>query len=95
MKTIYVLHNEWALNGYCHEGYVGIYENLEDAINRLEQCWEDEQNMDYFERFNEFESTPMTRCAWEDGDYFGCRSCYKIFEEQLYSHEDVENGLDL
>jgi hypothetical protein len=95
MKTIYVLHNEWALNGHCHEGYVGIYENLEDAINRLEQCWEDEQNMDYFERFNEFEYTPMTRCAWEDGYYFGCRSCYKIFKEQLYSHEDVENGLDL
>ena len=48
MKTIFVVYYDWAFNDGSSEGYVGIYENREDAIKRMEQYWEDEKAMEYF-----------------------------------------------
>lgn len=95
MKTIYVVHYDWAFNDETQEGYLGIYENREDAIKCMEEYWEEEMEFDYFkDRFNEDECTEMYKSAWEDGYYMGSHSCVRVYEEQLYSHEDVINGLD-
>lgn len=94
MKTIYVVYYDWAFNDVIEEGYLGIYENLEDAIKRMEQHWEDEKTQDYFGKFNESECAKMHKSAWTDGYYMSERSCVRVYEETLYSHEDVLNGLD-
>ncbi len=94
MKTIYVVYYDWAFNDGSAEGYLGIYENKEDAIKRMEEYWEEEKALDYFEKFDNETETEHTREAWEDGYYMSSHSCVKVYEEQLYSHEDVINGLD-
>lgn len=94
MKPIFVVHFDWAFNGGSSEGYVGIYENREDAVKRMEQYWEDEKAMEYFKEFDQTECTEMVKEAWTDGYYMGEHSCVKVYEEYLFSHEDVINGLD-
>lgn len=94
MKTIYVVYFDWAFNDCANEGYLGIYEDKEDAIRCMERYWEDEREMDYFSTFNDCSNTPMSRSAWTDGYYMSEHSRVLVYEETLYSHEDVINGID-
>lgn len=93
MKTIYVVYYDWAFNDCANEGYIGIYEDKEDAINAANQYWEDEKGMDYFSTFDECACTAMTKSAWTNGYYVSEHTCVKVYEENLYTHEDVANGL--
>lgn len=95
MRTIYVVYFDWAFNGGSDQGYVGIYERKEDAINRMERYWEDEKRMDYFEKFDVFDDTEMTRTAWTDYEYSDRHSEVRVYEETLYSHDDILNDLDV
>ena len=94
MKTIYVVYYDWAFNDCANEGYLGIYEDKEDAIRCMERYWAEENEADYFGTFNECEYTPMTRTAWSNGYYVSEHSRVLVYNETLYTHEDVLNELD-
>jgi hypothetical protein len=94
MKTIYLVWYDWAINGSTGTGYYGIYENLEDAIKCMEHWWGEEKTSKHFQSYDVFDDTKWTRSAWKDYEYSSYHSEIMVFEEQLYSHEDVLNGED-
>lgn len=93
MSTIYIVYYDWAFNDGSDEGLLGIYECLDDAIAKMEEYWEDEREMGYFEEFDEFECDERKREGWSDGAYFVHHTRIEVREQYLYSREDVANGL--
>lgn len=93
MRTIYIVHYDWAFNNGSDEGILGVYECLDDAIAKMDEYWEDEREMGYFEEFDEFECDERKREGWTDGYYFGSHTRIEVREQYLYSREDVANGL--
>lgn len=93
MRTIYVVYYDWALNGGSDEGILGIYESKDDAIAKMDEYWEDEREMGYFEGFNEWDCSERRREGWTDGLYGERHDLVEVREQYLYSREDVANGL--
>lgn len=94
MKTVFIVAYDWAFNGGAEKGMLGIYEELQDAIARMNQYWADEQAMEYFEKFDCNDADEISRSAWQDWEYADRHSEVRVFEQELYSHEDVINGRD-
>lgn len=93
MRTIYIVHYDWAFNNGSNEGILGVYECLDDAIAKMDEYWEDEREMGYFEEFDEFECDERKREGWTDGLYGERHDLIEVREQYLYSREDVANGL--
>lgn len=93
MRTIYIVHYDWAFNNGSDEGILGVYEHLDDAIAKMDEYWEDEREMGYFEEFDEFECDERKREGWTDGLYGERHDLVVVREQYLYSREDVANGL--
>lgn len=93
MKTIYIVYYDWAFNNGSDEGILGLYESLDDAIAKMDEYWEDEREMGYFEEFNEWDCSARRREGWTDGLYNERHDLVEVREQYLYSHEDVVNGL--
>ena len=94
MKTIYIVTYDWAFNNGSDKGILGLYEDLDDAIAKMDEYWADEREMGYFEMFDEEECSYSRRYeAWTDGLYMERHSLVEVREQYLYSREDVANGL--
>jgi len=93
MRTIYVVYYDWAFNGGSNEGILGIYESKDDAIAKMDEYWQDEREMGYFEKFDEFECDERKREGWTDGLYGERHDLVEVREQYLYSREDVANGI--
>lgn len=94
MKTIYVVHYDWAYSGGSSEGILGCYENLGDAMACMSLYWSDEREMEYFEDFDKYDMGDRYMKAWENQFYCDSHSEVYVIEYDLFSHEDVERGLD-
>lgn len=94
MKTIYVVRYDWAFNGGSCEGTLGVYEQIGDAMACMSRYWEEERRMDYFEEFDQYACENRMMESWANGFYHNSHSKFEVQELYLYSHEDVENGLD-
>jgi hypothetical protein len=93
MRTIYIVYYDWATNGGTDEGSLGLYECLDDAIAKMDEYWQDEREMGYFEEFDEFECDERKREGWTGGLYGERHDLVEVREQYLYSREDVANGL--
>lgn len=93
MRTIYVVYYDWAFNGCSDGGMLGAYESKDDAIAKMDEYWEDEREMGFFEEFDEFECDERKREGWTDGLYGERHDLVEVREQYLYSREDVANGL--
>lgn len=94
MKTIFIVHYDWAFNGGSCEGILGCYENVSDALACMSQYWEDERKMEYFEKFDQYGCGNRMMESWIDGHYCDSHSKIEVQELYLYSHDDVINGRD-
>ena len=93
MRTIYIVHYDWAFNNGSNEGILGVYECLDDAIAKMDEYWADEREMGYLEMFDEFDCDERKREGWTDGLYGERHDLIEVREQYLYSREDVANGL--
>lgn len=93
MKTIYIVHYDWAFNGGSNEGILGCYECLDDAVAKMNEYWEHEKGMDYFDLFDASEENERLKERWTDGFWYDRHDLVEVMERYLYSREDVANGL--
>lgn len=93
MKKIYVVYYDWAFNGASEEGTLGIYENIDDAIARMDEYWDEERGMDYFDKMESEEIDERMRERYVVWMYADRHTRVEVMEQCLYSHEDVANGL--
>jgi hypothetical protein len=93
MRTIYIVHYDWATNGGSDEGILGVYEHLDDAIGKMDEYWQEERELGYLDEYDEFECDERKREAWINGYYCELHTRVEVREQYLYSREDVANGL--
>lgn len=93
MKTIHIVYYDWAYNGGSDEGILGCYESEEDAIEKLNQYWQEQVDEGYLEGLNEQNCSEKRKECWKEGWYDEWHNCVQIMVRYLFSREDVANGL--
>lgn len=92
VRTIFLVEYDWAMNGGCDSGVLNAYESLEDAIEKMEEYWAEENEMEYFVDFDREHKDERIREKWMSGDYEDCHTKVFIHETYLYPHKNKNNN---